>query len=245
MRVVRNSPLSERVRSGSAPLHVTPSLSQPIHFRKPTPPTMMTRLDNLPTEILLEILGYSLVAHNRCPTSTHPLNAVASANKQLYAVVEEYTRSLLKQHVHFTPPKSSKTFSCRKKWLAETCQFCSRKSQRRAILYASLTCCRLCDKQYFPKIVRFPARTRTYHGLKMSDYDGSDERPRPLEARPLHTQRLTPCPSAFDNRLLHNHGQRCDYDPRARRALTKSAHRASSWQQSAGPGIHASPLCRA
>jgi len=115
----------------------------------------MSKLDSLPLEILLEILDYNLVAHNRCPTPLHPLNAVASTNKHLHAVVEEYTRGLLKQHVHFTPPKNSKTFSCRKKWLAELCQFCKRKSHRRSILYNALTCCRLCDKQKFQKMVRF------------------------------------------------------------------------------------------
>lgn len=114
---------------------------------------MPTKLDALPPEILFEILSYNTLAHNRRPSPLHPLNTVAGANRQLYAVVEEYTRGLLKQHVNFTPPKSSKSFGCRKKWLAEVCQFCKRKSQRRAILYASLTCCRLCDKQYFSKMV--------------------------------------------------------------------------------------------
>jgi hypothetical protein len=115
----------------------------------------MPKLEELPLEIILEILGYNSIAQNRCPTPIHPLNAIASTNKHLCAVVEEYTRGLLKQHANFTPPKSSKTFSCRKKWLAETCQFCKRKSQRRSILYAALTCCRLCDKQYFPKMVLY------------------------------------------------------------------------------------------
>jgi hypothetical protein len=113
----------------------------------------MAKLDSLPLEILIEILDYNTLAQNRCPTPLHPLNAVASTNKQLYAVVEEYSRGMLKQHANYTPPKFSKIFSCRKKWLGETCQFCKRKSTRRAILYPGLTCCRLCDKQYFPKIV--------------------------------------------------------------------------------------------
>jgi hypothetical protein len=117
----------------------------------------MARLDNLPIEILLEILSYNTVAHNRCPAPIHPLNAIASTNKHLYAIVEEYTRGQLKQHANFTPPKYSKTFSCRRKWLAETCQFCKRKSQRRAILHPGLTCCRLCDKQYYPKMVCTPS----------------------------------------------------------------------------------------
>jgi hypothetical protein len=156
VRIVRNSPSSRaspQPHELVTPTQRHPSLPQPIRTTHTPTDTMPTKLDNLPTEILLAILSYNTAAHNRCPTAIHPLNAVASANKQLYAVVEEYTRSLLKQHANFTPPKSSKTFSCRKKWLAETCQFCTRKSQRTAILYASLTCCRLCDKQYFPKIV--------------------------------------------------------------------------------------------
>jgi hypothetical protein len=121
----------------------------------------MTKVVDLPLEILLEILSYNTIAQNRLPTPVHPLNALASTNKHLYSVVEEYTRGLLKRCTNFTPPKSSKTFSCRKKWLAETCQFCKRKSQRRAILYAGLTVCRLCDKQYFPKMVHIPLATCT------------------------------------------------------------------------------------
>ncbi|KAF2833048.1 hypothetical protein CC86DRAFT_365034 [Ophiobolus disseminans] len=122
----------------------------------------MSKLDALPLEILLEILEYNTIAHNRCPTSEHPLNAVASANRHLHAVVEEYARGLLKQHANFTPPKNSKTFSCRKKWLAEMCQFCRRKSQRRAILYNAVTCCRLCDKQKYPKMTMTQATKDHY-----------------------------------------------------------------------------------
>lgn len=114
----------------------------------------MPKLDDLPLEIVLEILSYNTISHNRNPTPIHPLNALASANKHLYTFVEEYTRGVLKQHANFTPPKFSKTFSCRKKWLAEYCQFCKRKSTRRACFYISVTCCRICDKQFYPKIVR-------------------------------------------------------------------------------------------
>jgi hypothetical protein len=113
----------------------------------------MCKLDALPPEILLEILSYTGLAQHRCPLPIHPLNALAGSNKHLNAIVEEYTRNLLKRHANFVPPRTSRTFSCRRKWLAETCQFCRRKSQRRAILYPTLTCCRLCDKQYFPKMV--------------------------------------------------------------------------------------------
>ncbi|KAH7095995.1 hypothetical protein FB567DRAFT_513944 [Paraphoma chrysanthemicola] len=112
----------------------------------------MCKLDDLPPEILFEVLQYLTITYNRCPTSPHPLNALASTSKHLNAVVEEHTRGLLKKHVRFTPPKHSKTFSCRKKWLAETCQFCRRNSQRRAIFYPGITCCRLCDKQRYPKM---------------------------------------------------------------------------------------------
>ena len=113
----------------------------------------MSTLDTLPLEIVLEILDYNLVVHNRNPTPLHPLNAVASTNRYLHAAVEEYARGLLKQHARFTPPKNSRTFSCRKKWLADMCQFCRRKSHRRSILYHAVTCCRLCDKQKYLKMV--------------------------------------------------------------------------------------------
>jgi hypothetical protein len=113
----------------------------------------MCKLDALPPEILLEILDYAATSHNRCPTSQHPLNALAATDRHLNAVVEEHARGLLKRHVNYTAPKNSKTFCCRKKWLGETCQFCKRASKRRAILYAALTSCRLCDKQKFEKMV--------------------------------------------------------------------------------------------
>lgn len=120
----------------------------------------MSTLDSLPPEILLEILDYNAIVHNRCPTPIHPLNAIASTNKHLYAVVEEYARGNLKQHTGFTPPRISKTFCCRKKWLGEMCQFCKRKSTRRAIFYGALICCRLCDKQKFTKMVRHASPSR-------------------------------------------------------------------------------------
>lgn len=136
----------------------------------------MTRIVDLPLEILLEILTYNAIAQNRLPVPLHPLNALALTNKHLHTVVEEYCRNRLKKYANFTPPKS-KTFSCRKKWLAETCQFCKRKSQRRAILYASLTCCRMCDKQYFPKMVcglpNFPALFHIEANTPISDNDTS------------------------------------------------------------------------
>ncbi|KAH8727589.1 hypothetical protein GQ44DRAFT_748327 [Phaeosphaeriaceae sp. PMI808] len=136
----------------------------------------MPKIDNLPPEIILEIISFSLAAHNRCPSSLHPLNAIATTNKYLNAIVEEYTRGLLKQQLNFTPPKSSKTFSCRRKWLAETCQFCKRKSQRRSIMYADVTCCRLCDKQYFPKITMTQA-TKEYDLSKLDLFTPNELHP--------------------------------------------------------------------
>jgi hypothetical protein len=143
-----SSPTNQRPRSPTSPQLQPPSTPM-------SPTRTMSTLDDLPPEILFEVLHYTTITYNRCPTPPHPLNAVASTSKHLHAIVEEHTRGLLKQHAHFTPPRNSKTFSCRKKWLAETCQFCRRKSQRRAILYRGITCCRLCDKQKYPKMVRF------------------------------------------------------------------------------------------
>lgn len=135
--------------------HPTPTAdltSAPTH-PPPASTTTMPRLIDLPLEILLEILFYNALAQNRLPAAVHPLNALALTNKHLCTVVEEYCRNRLKKYANFTPPRS-RAFSCRRKWLAETCQFCKRKSTRRAILYGGLTCCRMCDKQYFPKMVR-------------------------------------------------------------------------------------------
>ncbi|KAL5118258.1 hypothetical protein ACEQ8H_003768 [Pleosporales sp. CAS-2024a] len=129
------------------------------------PHVAMTSLVDLPPEILLEILSYNAAAHDRHPLPTHPLNALALTNKHLNRVVEEYCRNRLKKYTKFTPPKG-RAFSCRKKWLGETCQFCKRKSARRAVFADSLTCCRMCDKQYFPKMTMTEAH-RSYSLSKL------------------------------------------------------------------------------
>ncbi|KAF1911922.1 hypothetical protein BDU57DRAFT_460475 [Ampelomyces quisqualis] len=126
----------------------------------------MLSLEDLPLEIVLDILAYTKQSHNENPTQKHPLNECASTNKHFYAIVEEYTRGLLKLHANFTPPKSSKIFSCRKKWLKEYCQFCARKCQRRATFYQSLRCCTKCDKKYFSKLTMTEA-SRTHHLSKL------------------------------------------------------------------------------
>ncbi|KAH3958933.1 hypothetical protein HBI81_150480 [Parastagonospora nodorum] len=126
----------------------------------------MPRLVDLPLEILLEILSYNALTQSRLPTAPHPLNALALTNKHLHTVVEEYCRNRLKKYANFTPPRS-RAFSCRRRWLGETCQFCKRKSMRRAILYGSLTCCRMCDKQYFPKMTMTQAHKA--HSLSKLD----------------------------------------------------------------------------
>ena len=113
----------------------------------------MSELETLPLEILFHILSFTASASNPPKLRPHPINSLAAASKHLYSVVEEYTRGLLKQHVGFTPPKSSKKFTCRRKWLAEICQSCKKSSKRRAILYPTLTMCKACDREHFPKIV--------------------------------------------------------------------------------------------
>ena len=116
----------------------------------------MATLMSLPIEILFNILSYSS-AFDPTPAPSHPLYNLAATSRHLRSVVEEYARVLLKQHAGFTPPKSSKIFACRNKWikwLSIHCQFCKKKSVRKAILYPTLACCQACDKANFPKLVR-------------------------------------------------------------------------------------------
>jgi hypothetical protein len=113
---------------------------------------MSTRFDTLPPEVLFNILSFTEPTLNPTLVS-YPLNALAETNKQLNAVVEEYARSLLKQHANIIPPKNARTFTCRKKWLFELCQFCRRASKRKACFYSTLTCCKDCDRKKFPKMV--------------------------------------------------------------------------------------------
>ena len=109
------------------------------------------QLDTLPPEILFNILSY---AEPTCdPTLvSYPLCTMAATNRQLNAIVEEYARSLLKQHTETTGRKALKN-TWRRKWLAQTCQYCKKKSERKATLYPALTCCRACDWELFPKMV--------------------------------------------------------------------------------------------
>ncbi|KAL6708435.1 hypothetical protein ACN47E_002698 [Coniothyrium glycines] len=128
----------------------------------------MLSLDTLPLEILFHVLSFAEPTCNPDPNLIRvPLNTLAATNKQLNAVVEEYARSLLKQHANFTPPKSSKTFTCRRKWLGEICQFCKKNSRRKACFYPTLTCCRSCDKACFPKMTM----TQAMQDHKLSKLD--------------------------------------------------------------------------
>lgn len=119
-----------------------------------TTSTIMSTLDTLPLEILFSILDVILNPHDPSSSSSHPLNSLAAANKHFDSAVHEYTRVLLKQHTNFAPKKKSKSFTSRRKWLAETCQLCYKTSKRRSTLWSNLTCCLACDKMHFPKVVR-------------------------------------------------------------------------------------------
>jgi hypothetical protein len=113
---------------------------------------MPTHLTTLPPEILFHILAYTEPVCN--PTlETYALYALAATNKQLNAIVEEYARNLLKRHVDIVPPKKARIFTCRKKWLAQLCQFCRKNSVRKACFYPTVTCCSDCDRKVFDKIV--------------------------------------------------------------------------------------------
>jgi hypothetical protein len=119
-----------------------------------TTSNIMSTFDTLPLEILFRILDFISNPHDSSSSSFHPLNSLAAACKHFDSAVEEYTRSLLKQRAGFVPKKKSKTYTSRKKWLAETCQLCYKTSKRRSTLWSSLTCCLACDKKHFPKVVR-------------------------------------------------------------------------------------------
>lgn len=140
-----------------------PMLDAPEPIVLPSMPTILC----LPAELLFHILSFVTNFQNRHPTSPHPLNSLASTCRHLHAVIESYTRSLLKQYANFTLLRGVKGFCYRRKWLAETCQFCKRKSERRAIFYRNLTCCRLCDKQYFPKMVCHASKQRIEMGSEI------------------------------------------------------------------------------
>ncbi|CAO2650576.1 Nn.00g018680.m01.CDS01 [Neocucurbitaria sp. VM-36] len=137
---------------------------------------MSHQLDTLPPEILFNILSFTEPTCN--PTLiSYPLNALAETNKYLNTIVEEYARGLLKQHANITPPKSSRIFTCRRKWLGEICQFCNKPSKRRAILYPTLTCCRACDKEHFPKMTMTKA-TQDFHLSKLDLFTPNTLHPR-------------------------------------------------------------------
>lgn len=116
----------------------------------------MPALDTLPLEILFQIFNFISGAHNPSSLPFHPLDSLAAASKQFDSAVEEYARALLKQRANYAPQKKSKTYTSRRRWLAETCQICYKKSKRRSTLWKNLTCCLVCDKFQFPKVVCSP-----------------------------------------------------------------------------------------
>ncbi|KAF2447906.1 hypothetical protein P171DRAFT_383141 [Karstenula rhodostoma CBS 690.94] len=118
---------------------------------------MMAQLDNLPLELLFNVLSYC-DAFNARSLPKHPLFAVAATCHRLRDNVEEYTRGLLKKHAKKSPPKSAKraaAFVCRKEWMKYAltrCPFCFKKTVSKAILDAKMPCCRSCDRTEFPKM---------------------------------------------------------------------------------------------
>jgi hypothetical protein len=126
----------------------------------------MLALHALPLEILFQV--FECISNPQTPSSTlfHPLNSLAATSKHFDSAVEEYTRALLKQRANYAPRKKSKTYSSRKKWLAQTCQLCYKSSVRRSTLWRSLTCCLKCDKMHFPKVVSVSSCTNWSHLLK-------------------------------------------------------------------------------
>ncbi|KAJ4986917.1 hypothetical protein SVAN01_07595 [Stagonosporopsis vannaccii] len=112
----------------------------------------MSTLASLPLEILFRVFDFISSPYAPSSSPYHPLNSLAATSKYFDSASEEYARALLKQHANFAPKKRSKAYTSRKKWLAETCQLCFRKSKRRSTLWGNLTCCLACDKGHFAKV---------------------------------------------------------------------------------------------
>ncbi|KAI4924695.1 hypothetical protein J4E85_007812 [Alternaria conjuncta] len=142
----------------------------------------MPDLDTLPPEILFTILSYT--EPNLNPTlSTYPLNTLATTNKHLNAIVEEYARNLLKRHADIVLPKNTRIYTCRRKWLGDMCYFCKKKTQRKACLYKSVACCLACDKKEYEKMTMTQAMTST----QLSKLDLFTPSPLHLDLPPLVT----------------------------------------------------------
>lgn len=144
--IIRTSPLSDAgAKLSSIAYYVTTCTSSRTHN--------MSALNALPLEILFRIFDFISSPYDPSSSPYHPLNSLAATSKYFDSAGEEYTRALLKQNANFAPQKKSKTYSSRKKWLAETCQLCFKKSKRRSTLWGNLTCCLACDKSHFAKVV--------------------------------------------------------------------------------------------
>ncbi|ORY15552.1 hypothetical protein BCR34DRAFT_558571 [Clohesyomyces aquaticus] len=140
---------------------------------------MSPTLVSLPPEILFNVLSYSS-PFNPTLLPLHPLYTLAASNSYLRSVVEEFARGLLKQHASInmqivrrgtgvTRGGTQRTV-CRHrwmKWLKSTCWHCRRKSERAAILDATMTCCKACDRRVYPKMTMTDATTT--HGLSKLD----------------------------------------------------------------------------
>ncbi|XPS75185.1 hypothetical protein M3J09_007292 [Ascochyta lentis] len=111
-------------------------------------PTLIT----LPLEVLFWVLEFIVEPHSQGSSLLHPLNSLAATCKHLDSAVEEFTRAMLKRHANYAPQRKSKNYTSRRRWLAETCQLCYKKSIRRSTLWPTLTCCLACDKKHFPKV---------------------------------------------------------------------------------------------
>ena len=146
------SPLPDTGRTGNY-VKGQPALSSIMICTSTTASNNMSTFDTLPLEILFRIFDFIISPQDLSSSQYHPLNSLAATSKLFDSAVEEYTRALLKRHANFAPRKKSKTYTSRKKWLAEICQLCYKKSKRRSTLWGNLTCCLACDKKHFPKVV--------------------------------------------------------------------------------------------
>jgi hypothetical protein len=135
----------------------------------------MAALDQLPPEVLSNILSFTSPFDWVSSSPGRPLDTLAATNRYLHDVVEAYARLLLKKHAGLDAKswrvenyrqsafltdeldvKRSRVLSYRRKWfkwLSTHCQTCQKKSVRRAILDSRTVMCAACDKK-IPKMVR-------------------------------------------------------------------------------------------
>lgn len=105
-------------------------------------------LESLPLDVSYNILSY-LYAETR--NSSHPYLALSAVCKNLNGLVETYSSHILTTRlVNKSVPVPSAKPTARQRLLRHVwchCEFCGKKTTRRATMANFLACCKACDKQ--------------------------------------------------------------------------------------------------